>query len=92
MAAPVPPQGAQQPYSERVVKVYGEQYRVGQPLPMGVRTTAPGGEPVPPYVVSGRGIYQPLQDTDWIISNRYTGMPMDVLSDEEFRERFGEAV
>ena len=88
MAAPFPPQGAQQQFTERPLKIYGEQYRVGSPLPIGVLTEAPTGDPVPPYVLVG-GIYQPVHDTDWVISSRYTGTVVEVISAEEFAERFG---
>jgi len=27
--------------------------------------------------------------TNWVISNRYTGQPVEVISSEEFAERFG---
>jgi len=90
MAAPYPPQGQQQSYTERPFKVYGEQYLVGQPLPAGVSTDI-----VPPVYADGQprvyattGVYN-LQDTDWILTNRYTGQPIEVISDEEFSERFG---
>ena len=71
MAAPVPPQGDQRQYTERPLKVYGEQYRSGAPLPIGTRTAGPNGEAVPPYVLArglslpaagdGLGDLQPLQ-------------------------------
>lgn len=89
MAAPFPPQGAQQQHTERPLKVYGEQYHVGGALPIGARTDAPGGAVVPPYVLGATGIYYPLHDTDWVISNRYTGAAVEVISAEEFTERFG---
>jgi hypothetical protein len=89
MAQPYPPQGGQQQYNERPLKVYGEQFTTGGPLPVGVLTTAPTGEPTPPYLISASGLYQPVHDTDWILSNRYTGRPIEVVSDEEFTERFG---
>jgi hypothetical protein len=89
MAQPVPPQGAQQQYTERPLKIYGEQSVAGGPLPVGVQTTAPGGEPAPPYLITAGGLYQPVRVGDWVVSNRYTGRPIEVVSDEEFTERFG---
>ena len=88
MAKPFPAQGDQKQYTEKPLKVYGEQFRDGGPIPVGVLTTTPTGEAVPPYVLAG-GIYYPVQDTDWIISNRYTGAVVELLSAEEFSERFG---
>lgn len=91
MAAPYPPQGDQQPYTERPLKVYGEQYVQGQALPIGVVTSA-----FPPifaegaarvYTANGRTYL--IQPTDWVITNRYTGQQIEVISDEEFSERFG---
>jgi hypothetical protein len=89
MAQPFPPQGNQQQHTERPLKVYAEQYLVGGPLPIGARNTVPTGESCPPYLTTADGIYQPLQDKDWVISSRYTGRPIEVISDEEFTERFG---
>ena len=88
MAARFPPQGNQKQQTERPIKVYGEQYLLAAPLPIGASTVAPTGETVPPYVVAG-GVYFPLRETDWVISSRYTGQPIEVISAEEFAERFG---
>ena len=90
MAAPYPPQGNQQPYSERPPQVYGEQYHAGQALPIGASVEVfepayPNGEP---RVYAETGVY-PLHEGDWVISNRYTGQPVEVISAEEFAERFG---
>jgi hypothetical protein len=88
MAAPLPPQGNQELHTERPLRVYAEQMLTGAPIPVGVLTTAPTGEPAPPHAFPG-GVYRPVFDTDWIISNRYTGELMEVISAEEFAERFG---
>jgi hypothetical protein len=88
MGAPLPPQGNQQLYTERPLRVFGEQYRIGAPLPIGVLTQTPTGEATPPYAIAA-GKYYPVTDTDWIISNRYTGALLEVISAEEFAERFG---
>ena len=90
MAAPFPPQGEQQQYTERPLKIYGEQYHVGGTLPVGATAEVfppayPNGEP---RVYANGRIYV-LLEGDWVISNRYTGHPIDVISDEEFSERFG---
>lgn len=90
MAAPFPPQGEQQQHTERPLKVYGEQYLAGQPLPVGA-LLFPGDAPdrtEVPRVFTPAG-WVVLHETDWVISNRYTGTPMDVISAEEFTERFG---
>ena len=89
MAQPFPPQGGQQQYNEHPLKVYVEQYTTGGPLPVGVLTTAPTGETTPPYLISAAGLYQPVTNTDWVISSRYSGQPREVVSNEEFDERFG---
>jgi len=88
MAQPFPPQGNQQQHTERPIKIYGEQFLVGQPLPIGALTHTPTGEATAPYVVAG-GVYYPLRETDWVISSRFTGQPIEVISAEEFAERFG---
>ena len=98
MAAPFPPQGAQQQHTERPLKIYGEQYRDGAPLPIGVvidpTVTDPGGGAVPIFTDGQPRVLLPtgwvvVQLTDWVISNRYTGAAQEVISAEEFTERFG---
>ena len=90
MAAPLPPQGQQQQHTERPLKVYAEQYRAAGPLPVGVSVEVfppafPNGEP---RVYTPTGV-APVHETDWIISHRYTGQPIEVISHEEMTERFG---
>ena len=91
MAAPYPPQGQQTPHTERPLKIYGEQYLGGQPLPVGA-VIDPGD---PPIFQDGQArVLLPsgwvvVQLTDWVISSRYTGQPVEVISAEEFAERFG---
>jgi hypothetical protein len=89
MPPPIPPQGGQSLEVEKPTKVYAEQYRVGQPLPIGARTDAPNDVVVPPYVITGTGVYYRLNDTDWILSHRYTGRIIDVIGHDEFVDRFG---
>ena len=92
MAAPFPPQGNQTSHTERPLKIYAEQYvGDGQPLPVGATTDF--GEP--PIFVDGQArVALPsgwvvVHLTDWVISNRYTGAAQEVISAEEFTERFG---
>jgi hypothetical protein len=94
MAAPYPPQGNQSPHTERPLKIYGEQYLEGGTLPIGVVVDPAGGGDVPlfhdgaPRVLTPAG-WRIVAVSDWVISNRYTGKPIEVISAEEFAERFG---
>jgi len=93
MAAPFPPQGQQQPHTERPLKVYGEQY-VPPGLPVGAVIDPVGGGGLPifsdgqPRVLTPAG-WVVLHATEWVISSRFTGQPQEVISAEEFAERFG---
>jgi len=91
MPPPLPPQGNQAQYTERPLRVFGEQYIEGGPLPIGV-VIDPGDPPIytdgqPRVALPGGWVV--VQPTDWVISNRYTGVAVDVISAEEFGERFG---
>ena len=88
MAQPFPPQGNQTQHTERPLKVYAEQMKAGAPIPVGVITTGPNGVAVPPHLIAG-GVYWPVREGEWVISNRYTGQPIEVISNEEYAERFG---
>jgi len=93
MGQPSPPAGNQQQYTERPLKVYGEQYLAGGPLPVGaVIDPTVGDQPLfsdgQPRVALPTG-WVVVQVTDWVISSRYSGKPTDVISNEEFDERFG---
>lgn len=94
MAAPLPPQGQQQTYTERPIRIFGEQYVTGQPLPIGA-TTDFGDPPLfgdgQPRVLLPSG-WVVLQLTEWVLSNRYSGAAVEVISAEEFAERFGPSV
>ena len=90
MAQPFPPAGNQTAHTERPLKVYAEQYLAGAPLPVGTVTEVflpafPNGEP---RVYAGGRVYV-LALTEWVITNRYTGQPIEVISAEEYAERFG---
>ena len=94
MAAPYPPEGNQTPHTERPLKVYGEQYVTAGELPIGAVINP---EPIPGLPMFTDGLPRvPLSTgwmivalTDWVISSRYTGKPIEVISAEEFAERFG---
>lgn len=91
MAAPFPPAGNQTQHTERPLKVYAEQYLVGQPLPIGATTETrnPVYADGRPHVILASGRVVDLHETDWVISNRYTGQPIEVIAHEEMTERFG---
>ena len=68
MAQPHPPQGAQQAYTERPLRVYGEQYLAGEPLPVGVVI-----DPGDPAAVLRRPAARALP-TGWVVvARRPTG-------------------
>jgi len=91
MAAPHPPQGNQTPHTERPLKIYAEQYVTAGQYPVGV-VVNPGDPPIyqdgEPRVALPSG-WVVVNLTDWVISNRYSGKPQEVISAEEFAERFG---
>jgi hypothetical protein len=91
MGQPFPPQGNQSQHTERPLRVYAEQYLEGGTLPIGV-SVAPVAMPpgdTSPRVALPYGEIRVIQSTEWVISSRYTGAPIEVISDEEFTERFG---
>jgi len=91
MAAPHPPAGNQSSHTERPLKIYAEQYVTAGSLPVGA-VIDPGDPPIyqdgQPRVLLPAG-WVVLHLTEWVISNRYTGAPVEVISAEEFAERFG---
>jgi hypothetical protein len=96
MPQPFPPQGNQTQHTERPLKVYAEQYLEGGALPVGavIFPMDPLAFPPPLFVDGLPRVSTPtgwivVASTDWVISNRYTGAPIEVISDEEFTERFG---
>ena len=94
MAAPHPPQGNQSQHTERPLKIYAEQYLTGQPLPIGVVVDPVGAGGLPIYSDGQPRVLLPagwvvIHETEWVISNRYSGLAVEVLSHEEMAERFG---
>ncbi len=88
MAAPHPPQGNQKQFNERPLKVFGEQWIASGPLPVGAVMVPDLFTDGLPRVFTDTKAYE-LHEGEWVISNRYSGKPIEVLSDEEFSERFG---
>jgi len=88
MPPPHPPAGNQQQHTERPLKVYAEQYLAAAPLPIGAVLIPDLFTDGLPRVFTDTKTYE-LHETDWVISNRYTGKPIEVISDEEKQERFG---
>src|SRR5262245_2802455 len=91
MPPPQPPQGNQQLVVEKPLKVYAEQYLQGQPIPIGVVTAA-----FPPVFAEGDarvytedGQVLRIAFSDWVITHRYSGRAQDVLSNDEYVDRFG---
>jgi len=94
MGQPFPPQGQQSPHTERPLKVYGEQYVTEGALPVGAVINPEGIPGLPLFTDGLPRVALPsgwvvVSLTDWVISNRYTGQPSEVISAEEFAERFG---
>jgi hypothetical protein len=93
MAAPYPPQGEQSQHTERPPKIYAEQY-VPPTLPVGAVIQPLGPGDVPMFGDEEARVPLPtgwvvVHPGEWVISNRYTGQPVEVISAEEFAERFG---
>lgn len=91
MAQPFPPQGNQTMAVEKPVRRWAEQFAPPAPLPIGAIDTV-----VPPVYVNGEPRVEipgngtvRLQPGDWVISSRYSGHVVEVISDEEYQERFG---
>jgi len=89
MAGVQPPEGGQKNYVTKPQQVYGEQYLAGGPLPVGAVAELPdyppeGGPylPLPPCVFV-------IHSTDWVITNKHTGVPTEVITDDTFTERYG---
>lgn len=78
-------------YVEKPRKVMAEQYLEGQDPDIagvhrcGLSPLVPTG---PPHVHVGGDVYM-LQSTDWILSDKWTGQPTGVLTDEHFQDAFG---
>ena len=96
MAQPHPPAGNQKQYNERPLKVFGEQYLLNAPLPIGAVINPTSGDlqlftDNQPRVPLPTG-WVVLNLTDWVVSNRYSGVPVAVMSAEEFAEVYGGGV
>jgi hypothetical protein len=68
--------------------VFAEQYLASAPLPVGAVLIPDLFTDGLPRVFTDVKTYE-LHETEWVISNRYTGKPIEVISDEEKAERFG---
>jgi hypothetical protein len=89
MAPPLPPQGQQILAVEKPRRFYAEQY-VPPTLPVGaIDTVFPpvwaNGEPRVEIPGNGTVVLTP---GDWVISSRFTGQVLEVISNEEYTERF----
>jgi hypothetical protein len=89
---PKPPHGNQKEYTLRPPRVYADQYLAGSPLPAGA---VPSLEPLypaagGPYANTTTGVY-PLHDTDWILTDTYTGQPTLALSEADFQLQYVKA-
>jgi hypothetical protein len=87
---PQPPQGQQQHVVAKPRHYYAEQY-VPPTLPIGATNTIfppvwPNGEPR--VEIPGNGTVR-LTPGMWVLSSRYSGQVLEVVSDEEYQERFG---
>jgi hypothetical protein len=89
---PKPPQAGQQEYTQRPPRYYAEQYLTGGPLPAGALAAmeplypAAGG----PYANTTTGVF-PLKDTDWILTDIYTGLAALALTDADFHLQYVKA-
>jgi hypothetical protein len=90
---PKPPTAHQQEYTQRPPRVYAEQYHTGDPLPPGATPGEdPPGLPIAggPYLSTLTGMY-PLHDTDWILTDTYSGLATTVLADADFQLQYVKA-
>lgn len=82
---------SQKQYVEKPQKVLAEQFfDAANPPAVGVHRCglSPLVETGPPHLhVDGQVI--PLHDTDWIVANRFTGVPTHVLTQAQFEELYG---
>jgi hypothetical protein len=82
---------AQKLYVEKPGKVLAEQFIAGAvPDAAGVHRCglSPLVEVGPPHVHAGGAVHM-LNDTDWIITNRWTLEPIGVMTDAQFQDEFG---
>jgi len=94
MGQPHPPQGNQTQQTEKPLKVYSEPYLEGGALPIGAVVNP---EPMPGFPLFSDGVPRVPLATGWaivnvgdyVISSRFSGQPLEVISAEEHLERFG---
>jgi len=95
MAQPFPPQGNQTQQTEKPLKVYSEPYLEGGALPVGAVIDPVPGEGLPPLFTDGvprvplESGWTIVHVGDYVISSRFSGQPLEVISAEEHAERFG---
>jgi hypothetical protein len=81
----------QKQYVEKPGKVLAEQFfDASDPPAVGVHRCGldPLVETGPPHIHGATQVYM-LQDTDWIIADRFTGAPREVLTHAQFEEVYG---
>jgi len=88
-----PPHANQKEYTLRPPRVYAEQFALtATPWPAGVIAAieplypAAGG----PYLNTTTGVY-PCHDTDWILTDTFTGEPTRALTDADFQLQYVKA-
>jgi len=78
-------------YVEKPGKVLAEQFfDAADPPAVGVHRCglSPLVETGPPHVHAGGQVWF-LHDTDWIVADRFTGVPATVLTHAQFEELYG---
>jgi len=81
----------QKQYVEKPGKVLAEQYfAASSPPAVGVHTCglSPDVDTGPAHIHANGQVYF-LHDTDWIVSDRWTGEPSHVLTNVQFEETYG---
>jgi len=82
----------QKQYVEKPGKVLAEQFfAAADPPAVGVHWCGlmdPHVETGPPHIHGATQVYL-LQDTDWIVADRFTGIPTHVLTAAQFEEIYG---
>lgn len=86
-----PPQGGQKNVVEKPQQVYAEQYLLGGAWPIGAVAAYPPIFPAEggPYVATEKAGVRALHSTDWVLTNKRTGIPIEAITDDEYQDRFG---